>query len=272
MSCMEGKSVNRKLYYIIVELSKNHTKYRSVVFVSSTKKVVFISSIILNVLFIGVFAFYATSSSAMKNPLSSKGSSKQSYRDNPYYIERTTLFKQLSIPKESIVFLGDSITQRSEWSELFHNKQIVNRGVADDTTEGVLHRLKSITDAKPKKIFLMIGINDLNEQKSVKKTKANYAEILERIHEETPDTKVYIQSVLPVNNKKCGDAVDNKDVIALNNYLERLAKKHNDSYIDLYSKVSTHNQLKSSFTVDGLHLKGQGYAVWKQEVQSYVNQ
>ena len=80
----------------------------------------------------------------MKNPLSSKGLSKQSYRDNPYYIERTTLFKQLSIPKESIVFLGDSITQRSEWSELFHNKQIVNRGVADDTTEGVLHRLKAL--------------------------------------------------------------------------------------------------------------------------------
>ena len=46
----------------------------------------------------------------------------------------------------------------------------------------------------------MIGINDLNEQKSVK-TKANYAEILERIHKESPDTKVYIQSVLPVNNK-----------------------------------------------------------------------
>lgn len=66
--------------------------------------------------------------------------------------------------------------------------------------------------------------------------------------------------------------MDNKDVIALNNYVERLAKKHNDYYIDLYSKVSKNNQLKSSFTVDGLHLKGQGYAVWKQEVQSYVNE
>lgn len=69
MFCMEGKSVNRKFYYIIVELFKKYIKYRSVVFVSLIKKVVFISFIILNVFFLGVFVFYVISSSVMKNLL-----------------------------------------------------------------------------------------------------------------------------------------------------------------------------------------------------------
>lgn len=44
-----------------------------------------------------------------------------------------------------------------------------------------------------------------------------------------------------MNNKKCGDVVDNKDVIVLNNYLECLVKKYNDFYIDLYLKVFIYN-------------------------------
>ena len=44
--------------------------------------------------------------------------------------------------------------------ELIDNPKVKNRGIAGDTSWGLLRRLKGITDSEPKAIFLMIGVND----------------------------------------------------------------------------------------------------------------
>ncbi|MFE0343291.1 GDSL-type esterase/lipase family protein [Priestia megaterium] len=195
----------------------------------------------------------------------------QPYDQNPQYVGRTGLFKQLNIPESSIVFLGDSLTQRSSWNEIFNSNKIINRGIESDTTEGVLHRLDGITNAKPDKIFLMIGVNDLRTGHKVDSIVKNYSEILNIIHKKTPGTEVYIQSVLPVNNKIVGNVVENADVLKLNDSLKKFAKEYNYKYIDLYSKLSKDNQLKSQLTIDGIHLKGEGYKIWKDNIKKYVN-
>ena len=69
----------------------------------------------------------------------------------------------------STLFLGDSLTEYGNWRELFPGLDIKNRGIAGDTTDGVLHRLDGITALSPDKIFLMIGINDLLMGRSVKR-------------------------------------------------------------------------------------------------------
>ena len=61
-----------------------------------------------------------------------------------------------------IIMLGNSITDGCEWSELFQNSNIKNRGISGDITEGVLYRLDEVTRSKPAKVFLLIGINDLH--------------------------------------------------------------------------------------------------------------
>lgn len=62
-----------------------------------------------------------------------------------------------------IVFLGDSITEKIDWHELFHNSHydILNRGIGSDTISGVINRINTIINLKPSKVFLMIGINDI---------------------------------------------------------------------------------------------------------------
>ncbi|MGL4621995.1 MAG: GDSL-type esterase/lipase family protein, partial [Chroococcidiopsis sp.] len=64
---------------------------------------------------------------------------------NPvYYLQRVSQFQLAPICNSDIVFLGDSITDECEWSELLENPHVKNRGISGDTTMGVLNRLEDI--------------------------------------------------------------------------------------------------------------------------------
>lgn len=202
--------------------------------------------------------------------LGNVSSEVKAYSDNPYYIERTSLFKQLTIPQNSIVFLGDSITHRSEWNEFFPHSMVVNRGVGSDTTKGILNRLDEIISSHPEKIFIMVGINDLANQADEKEVISNYLKILNKIQSKSPKTMVYIQSVLPVNNEVYGSLINNNDVVSVNIKLRSLAEELGYKYVDLYQKLSSDNQLIKGYTEDGIHLKGNGYKVWANVIKKDV--
>ena len=98
----------------------------------------------LNLVFILVLSVLFIKLGGAGNNSNMIGKSEHSFNENPLYIERTSLFQELEIPSKSIVFLGDSLTDRAEWAEFFPDKRIINRGVGGDTTEGVLNRLDEI--------------------------------------------------------------------------------------------------------------------------------
>ena len=131
---------------------------------------------------------------------------------------------------------------------------------------GVLNRLEPIIRSRPQQLYLMIGINDLIRQKSVSETVHNYRAILEKLQEEAPQTKVFIQSLLPVNSKKYR-AVTKDKLVTFNRQLQDLAVD-SCTYIDLYSTFSA-NKLEQ-YTVDGLHLNGNGYFLWKDRIKPYL--
>ena len=122
-----------------------------------------------------------------------------SARFSAYYWHSKNMFDNLPDIRGEIIFLGNSITDGGEWFELLGNKKCLNRGISGDVTEGVLLRLPGITRVKPAKIFLLIGINDIARGRSVEEITATYRLILDKIKAETPATKVFIESVLPVN-------------------------------------------------------------------------
>lgn len=191
----------------------------------------------------------------------------------PYYTDRETQFEVIDTDDSSIVFLGDSLIDNAEWSEIFNSK-IVNRGIQTDTTRGVLDRLDTITADKPSKMFLMIGTNDLgNLNSTVDDTLKNYEEIITSIESDSPDTEVYVQSVLPINNElKPSLSYNNKEIVALNDGLNKLSKDYNLMYVDLYSKLEGENgMLDKKYTNDGIHLNGDGYIIWSEQISEYIN-
>ena len=191
--------------------------------------------------------------------------------DTPYYNDKKSLFEILPKTNRSIIFIGDSITDGCEWSELLQNPNIKNRGIGSDTTYGVLKRLDNIIQSEPEKVFLMIGINDLGRGESVSEITSNYDKILERLTKNVPNSEVFVQSVLPISKQKLNTQISNEKVRSLNKEIKQLSQKYNLIYIDLYSlMISEDDQLISGLTNDGIHLNGSGYEIWRNAIQQYI--
>ena len=196
---------------------------------------------------------------------------------SPGYATRNSIFKIMPKTKNSVVFLGDSIIEGCDWSELFGDSHILNRGIGGDTTSGALLRLNDIIRRAPEKIFILLGGNDLynnhsrNTASDIKKITLQYEEIIKKIREKRPDTKIFILSVTPVNHHWKYVTVTDAEIRLLNTSLEKLAMKYHVTYIDLYTELkSADNQLNMEYTDDGLHLNGKGYLVCKQVLQKYI--
>ncbi|WP_321995540.1 GDSL-type esterase/lipase family protein [Draconibacterium orientale] len=194
-----------------------------------------------------------------------------------YYYRRATLFEKLSVNSNDIVFLGNSITDGAEWNELFDNPNIKNRGISGDITQGILDRIEPIVSGKPAKLFLMIGINDMSRSIEQDTIVGNIAKIIDAFQSKSPDTKIYLQSILPVNDaftnfKKHAACL--KQVPEINKDIKKLAAKKKITYIDLFPHFTNDSgiQLNESYTNDGLHLIGEGYLVWRDLIVDYVNE
>jgi len=192
-----------------------------------------------------------------------------------YYDQRKSLFEILPDTKNEIIFLGNSITDGSEWSELLGNPRAKNRGISGDTSEGVLFRLYQVTRVQPAKVFLLIGINDLAKNISPDTIYANICKIVSTIRTKSPKTKIYVQSILPVNNtfkSFSGHTSRTPQVKDLNQRLEKICPKLGATYVDLFSELKNPNDdmLNPMYTNDGLHLLGEGYKAWLRVIQPYL--
>ncbi len=69
-----------------------------------------------------------------------------------------------TLPKDGIVFIGDSITQGFNVHEFYYGLPVFNRGIIGDTTTGVLARMnESVYELSPSKVFIAIPHNIYNE-------------------------------------------------------------------------------------------------------------
>ncbi len=191
-----------------------------------------------------------------------------------YYQQRYSLFKDLPQTKGDIVFLGNSIADGSEWYELFNDKKIKNRGISGDVTAGVIHRLDEVVNRKPSKIFLLIGTNDLARGIKPDSIIKNILLIANYAKQTSPATRLYVQSILPVNNVfgKFSSHTSNTDaILTLNNSLNKLAATNNFTFINLYPFfLNTNGRMDTRYSNDGLHLLGEGYLLWKHIIYPYV--
>jgi lysophospholipase L1-like esterase len=192
-----------------------------------------------------------------------------------FYYQRASIFEKLSIDSTDIVFLGNSITNFGEWSEFFNNIHIKNRGISGDRTIGVIDRLNTILVGKPKKIFLMIGVNDLQRGASTDSVVNGIVRIAKRVTEESPYTKLFIQSILPVNDQfgKFPDHTNKgSQIIEINNRIKSYCKKQKLIFIDLYNsfKNKENEKMNPAYTNDGLHLMGEGYLLWVSIIKDFI--
>lgn len=189
-----------------------------------------------------------------------------------HYAERIAHFKLQPLRKGDIVFIGDSITEQGlNWSILFNDLRVRNRGISGDMTYGVLARLNELKAAPPKAIFLKIGVNDIFNYHYIKQIKdlasvsENIEKIVTQLNDSLPNTQIYVQSILP----------DHRNFITqmaqtVNQQIKAI-EHANFTYIDLHPVfLGPQGTLKKSLTTDGTHLNKAGYDLWAKQLASIM--
>ena len=187
-----------------------------------------------------------------------------------HYIKRIAEFKANPLQFGDIVFIGNSITEQGrDWGQRFNNSKVKNRGIAGDVTAGVLNRLAEIYYYKPEKVFLKIGINDLfHDELTPEYVANNIKSIVDKIHLESPNTKIYVQTILPTANNN----PSKERIAATNTILKAMPPTNYLQIIDLHSRFADQNDLMiGSYTNDGLHLTELGYLAWQNYIIEFVN-
>lgn len=160
-------------------------------------------------------------------------------------------------PQVELVMFGDSITEWGPWADALPQTKVANRGLAGDTTRGMLGRIDTTTNVKPKLICVMAGINDLAQGYTVSDVFENYSRMLEIW--KADNIAVIVQSTLHV-----GIALDelNAKVFELNQQLQKHCTNNRFYYLDLNKTLAPTQILSNTFSCDDLHLNANAYQIW----------
>lgn len=185
-----------------------------------------------------------------------------------HYPKRIQEFMENPLDFGDIVFIGNSITEQGgDWNEKVNKTNTKNRGIAGDTTEGILARLNEITFYKPQKLFLLVGINNLfHDPNSVDKIYENIIKIVNEINSKSPETKIYVQSVLPTTTDNLITKIED-----LNKLIENASDSNPFTYINLHQRyVTLDKKMNSKYSTDGVHLNNSGYQIWSEIIKNIL--
>lgn len=193
-----------------------------------------------------------------------------------YYKRFLQFMDEPAIGNKDIVMLGNSLTENGgDWSARLGNKNVRNRGIIGDEVMGVYDRLHQILPGHPVKLFLLIGVNDISHDLTGDSIVRMIRTTVERIRKESPDTKLYLQSLLPINESfgRYKKLTGKTGMIPeINRQLEALAKEKGLTYINLFPLFTEKGSdvLRADLTNDGLHLKEEGYKIWVKAIKKKI--
>lgn len=167
-----------------------------------------------------------------------------------------------------VVFFGDSETAGGDFQEAFPDVKSINLGYIGEDTKGMLRRVDAIAAVKPKKVFLMAGINGLKNQ-TMSNFEYWYSVLVDSIRNAVPDAELYVESILPVTASS--DYCDNAKIREANAILRHLTSERNIHFIDLYDAYVNDGALPDDMSYDGLHLTDEAYSVWYHTIKEYIN-
>ena len=198
------------------------------------------------------------------------------FADEPFRNHRYDSFKVLETNNESIVFIGNSITDMHCWPEAFKTSTgeylpIVNRGNSGTYSTEQSNNLESYINGKPKKVFMMIGTNDIATRGlnfTGEQVLEQIKSMVDRIWMRSPETKIYLYCILKSNY---GYRVESTWLHANELIEEYVAKTNSDKlkYVDIYDELTCVAD-GGVWSYDKLHLTAAAYEIWCQNICEHL--
>lgn len=156
---------------------------------------------------------------------------------------------------DNAVFLGDTVANGiSYYNFLSGNKIISDINLTIDKAYGNLDQL---AQTSPQKVFLMIGINDLNHgSKSVDSIFDSYSSLVNQIKAKLPNANIYVVSVMPISQSlESKTYIRKANIDALNNKLKTLISVPGVNFLDLAPAFQTESgYINDNVTGNGLSI------------------
>ena len=187
--------------------------------------------------------------------------------------------------KGQVVFTGSSLMEMfpiEEWvKELGEEAPILyNRGVGGYRTTDLLPILDAcVFELEPRKVFINIGTNDLSDSEiTIQEIMERYDRIITKIEENLPGVKIYMMAYYPINYeaateemKPCLLIRTNEKINAANEQVAKIAAKHRQKFINVNAPLTDEKgRLKAEYTIEGMHIKPEGYRAIFKDVMKYV--
>ncbi|MCK9235818.1 MAG: GDSL-type esterase/lipase family protein [Acholeplasmataceae bacterium] len=192
------------------------------------------------------------------------------------YERHVAKFETLEKANE-ILLLGDSMAAYFPTKAFHLEDKITNFGIPGDTTIGVLNRVKQTIKLKPNVVVLNIGLNDfVLTELTQKETLENILTIRHQILEGSPNTKIFIVSLTPINQKGFPDQLyllnrDPNDARQLNETLRKVIDPQ--FFINVHPFLTDEEgNLKLEWTRDGIHLNQAGYQIYFEKIQEKLDE
>lgn len=167
------------------------------------------------------------------------------------------------------VFIGDSITQGiSDYDFLNEENVYAKLGISLMQVDAQIAKAKKI---QPQKIFLLLGANDIEYEGTTPGVfKERYRNVICKIKTSMPNTKIYVQSILPVlpNAAKNNPLVNNTRIGQFNNAIASMASEENITYLNIASLINNSN--KNLYEPDGEHFKCKFYNLWLNYIEANI--
>ena len=198
------------------------------------------------------------------------------WADEPFRNHRYDSFKTLAPAEGSIIFIGNSITDMHCWPEAFKTSKgeylpIVNRGNSGTYSTEQSDNLESYLANKPKKVFMMIGTNDIATRGlnfTGEQVLAQIKSMVERIWMRSPETKIYLYCIL---KSDYGYRVEATWLHANELIKEYVVTTNSNKlkYVDIYDKLACVAD-GGAWSYDKLHLTAAAYEIWCRNICEHL--
>ena len=176
----------------------------------------------------------------------------------------------------NVLFMGDSITDfwrnpdgpfagKPVLDKYFGQWKVANFGIAGDTTQGVLYRLKSGEGKgfSPRAIMLMIGTNNTARNTAAEIAEGIGAVVLE-LQNDFPSAKILLLGVFP--RGRANDPV-RATIADINRRISKLHDGKRVHYLDIGAGfLDAAGNIPPDVMSDGLHPGAKGYEIWAKAV------
>ncbi len=182
-------------------------------------------------------------------------------------IRLTAQIDSIGWEKGGIVFTGSSsIRMWKNLQEEFPNVPIINTGFGGSQASDLLTHLEALVlRYEPIAVFIYEGDNDVNAGKSPEVIMKDLDQIFQRLFKQREGISIYFIGAKPSPSRWQLKT----EYEAFNKALERYSKGMiNATYVNVWNPMldSIGNPRPELFLEDMLHMKPEGYKIWKEQI------